>query len=1040
MLVEEIHRYLDQPAEADPWLRSLGIRQLERAHGNLVRIATSGVTLDLMALIADQLTAHLPASSDPDMALNNLDRFFDSVRNPLSLATLFERDSEALPILLQIFATSQHLSDVLILDSESYDLLRITEGQPVAREYLVSELAAEIDMLAGDDPAVAAALRRFKRRETLRIAYGDIIRGQPVSTVTRQISYLADAIVEAAVRGARARINARRSPGQPAARDGELGRFVVLALGKLGGTELNYSSDIDLMFLYEPPRSADPMQQHAASEYYERLVREVVKLLAEATELGAAYRVDLRLRPQGAAGPTAIALDAAFHYYDTTGRTWERQMMVKARPIAGDLDLGRAFLEQLEPWIYRRYLSRADITGIKALKRRIEQRTRREGADSLNVKTGHGGIRDIEFVIQFLQLLNGGDLPALRTGNTLEAILQLEQCGCLTGQERTLLEENYAFLRRIEHRLQIMFDLQTHLLPSDPEEMRKVAIRLGYSDAENSALEQFQSDYANKTEVNRKILDHLLHDAFSDDARTEPESDLVLDPEPGEEQIAEILGRYNFRDVRQAYRNLMELSTEKIRFLSTRRCRHFLAAIAPALLRAIAETPDPDSTLNDLSKVSDSLGGKGVLWELFSFSPPTLKLYVELCSSSQYLSGILTSNPGMLDELLDSLLLDKLPTMEVLRGTLAELCRGAEDIEPALHSFKNAQQMRVGVRDILGKEKIEATTGALSDIAQVCLEQITRREYNRLVARLGRPTVGDEGDDRTDCELIILAMGKFGGRELNYYSDLDLIFLYEADGMTVPLRRSRREETTNNQHFFSELAQRIIKVASQLGPYGRLYEIDPRLRPTGRSGPLATSLAEFSRYFGSEQGQLWERQALCKARVVYGSPRAAELAADAIRQAAFGPEWNAENVASIWQMRKRLEVTATPGNLKRGPGGLVDIEFLVQMLVLKYAAEKPEIALPGTLDALHALQAAGVLTRDDHEYFVTSFRFLRTIQARLRLMSTTARDDLPEEAREIAKLAGLLGYSGREALLDDCRRYTAENRRRTERLFEQAGS
>lgn len=920
MRVEDIHRYLDEPAEAAGWLRSLGIRDVERAHGNLVRIATAGVTLDLLAVVCEQLSEWLPASSDPDMALNNLDRFFASVRNPLSLATLFERDAEALPILLQIFATSQHLSDVLILDSESYDLLRITEGQPVAREYLVAELSAEVDSLAGEEAAVTAALRRFKRRETLRIAYGDIIRGQPVSTVTRQISYLADAIVEAAVRGARQRLASRGGPKF----DVEPGRFVVLALGKLGGTELNYSSDIDVMFLYEPPRGVDAMRQHSVSEYYDRLVREVVKLLTESTELGSAYRVDLRLRPQGNAGPMAVAQDAALHYYDVTGRTWERQALVKARAIAGDIEFGREFLEQLEPWIYRRYLSRADITGIKALKRRIEQRTRRDGADTHNVKTGHGGIRDIEFVIQFLQLLNGGDLPALRTGNTLEAILQLEHCGCLTAQERALLEDNYSFLRKIEHRLQIMFDLQTHLMPNDPDELRKVAIRLGYADGDKqTALAAFEADYKNKTELNRKILDHLLHDAFSDDARTEPESDLVLDPEPAAEQIAEILGRYRFRDVQQAYRNLMELSTEKIRYLSTRRCRHFLAAIAPQLLAAISETPDPDSTLNDLCKVSDSLGGKGVLWELFSFNPPTLKLYVELCSSSQYLSGILTSNPGMLDELLDSLMLDKLPTMEVLRGTLTELCRGAEDIDPSLHSFKNAQQMRVGVRDILGKEKIEATTGALSDIAQVCLEQITRQEHSRLIARLGRPTIGDEGSDRPDCELIILAMGKFGGRELNYYSDLDLIFLYEADGLTASARRSRREETTNNQHFFSELAQRIIKIASQLGPYGRLYEIDPRLRPTGRSGPLSTSLAEFARYFGSEQGQLWERQALCKARVVYGSPRAAELAADAIREAAFAPEWQPEHAESIWQMRKRLEVTATPGNLKRGPGGLV---------------------------------------------------------------------------------------------------------------------
>src|SRR6185369_8926067 len=226
---------------------------------------------------------------------------------------------------------------------------------------------------------------------------------------------------------------------------------------------------------------------------------------------------------------------------------------------------------------------------------------------------------------------------------------------------------------------------------------------------------------------------------------------------PAPDRIREVLGRYRFQDIPQAYRNLMELASEKIRFLSTRRCRHFLAAIAPRLLRAIAKTPDPDFTLVNLSKVSDSLGGKGVLWELFSFNPPTLHLYVELCSSSQYLSNILTSNPGMLDELLDSLLLDKLPTREVLESTLTELCRGAEDIEPALHSFKNAQQLRVGVRDILGKEKIEATNGALTAIAETCLSQITRLEYQRLTEKLGEPMIEEEGRADRVCELVIVA-------------------------------------------------------------------------------------------------------------------------------------------------------------------------------------------------------------------------------------------------------------------------------------------
>ncbi len=544
MQIDQLRSYLDDEAKAASWFRSLGIVDVKRAHANLVNMATVGLTLDLLANLVDQLAEHLPGASDPDRALNNLDRFVAAARSPLSIGSLFERDRQALPSLLQIFATSQHLSDLLIQDNESYDLVRMTEGQPVGREPLVDEVCSEVAALADDPVAVAKALRRIKRRETLRISYGDIVRGQSVDAVTRQISYLADALVEAAVLAARRKVADRR--GAPVTPAGKPARFTVLALGKLGGVELNYSSDIDLVFLYDHGRGASLAAQQHAAEFFERVAREVLRLLTEQTEIGTVYRVDMRLRPDGQNGPIVTSLDSALHYYDVSGRTWERQAYVKARPVAGDRDLGQEFLAQLEPWIYRRYLSRADITGIKALKRRIEQRTKSDGGDSHNVKTGHGGIRDIEFVIQFLQLLNGGDLPSLRTGNTLEAIAQLEACGCLTHQERALLEDSYQFLRKIEHRLQIMFDLQTHVMPREPAELRKVAIRLGYADSPGqTALAAFEADYKNKTELNRKILDHLLHDAFSDDAHTAPESDLVLDPEPPPGRIAEILGATN---------------------------------------------------------------------------------------------------------------------------------------------------------------------------------------------------------------------------------------------------------------------------------------------------------------------------------------------------------------------------------------------------------------------------------------------------------------------------------------------------------------
>ncbi len=1033
MQVEQVVRYLDQPEEAEGWLRGLALEDTGRAHRNLVGIAQAGVTVDLLAIIGSQLAEILPGLSDPDMALNNLERFVKASRSPLSLGSLFERDLTSLPVMLQIFSTSQHLSDLLVRDPESYDLLRITEGQPATREVLVEELCSEVASLT-DDRAIMNALRRCKNRETLRIAYGDIVNAQRLSTITEQISFLADSICEAALQAARRKLETKR--GAPRRPDGEAAKFVVLGMGKLGGTELNYSSDIDLVFLYDQEGKTDGPRSVSNQEFFERLSREFVTLLTDATDLGTAYRVDVRLRPEGNQGPIVNSLETALHYYDIKGRTWERQAYVKARPVAGDLDLGREFLHQLRSWIYRRYLNRADITGIKALKRRIERHAQLEGGDIRNVKTGHGGIRDIEFVIQFLQLLNGGDSPELQTCNTLDAIDRLESDGCLSFQERRILEENYEFLRKIEHRLQIMFDLQTHTLPDDDNELRKVAIRMDFTGTPHlSALDAFKAQFKERTDLNRKILDHLLHDAFGDNEKSELEVDLVLDPDPTDEFMQQVLSKYGFKDVPAAYRNLMALSSENIPFLSTRRCRHFLAAIAPRLLPAIAKTPDPDTTLVNLCRVSESLGGKGVLWELFSFNPPTLKLYVRLCASSPYLSGILTSNPGMIDELMDSLVLDKLPTFKGLETMLADLCRGAENIDPILHSFKNSQHLRVGVRDILGKEDVRRTHAALSDIAEVCLQQVTRIEYERLVERFGEPAIQGGARDGARCELIILALGKLGGREPNYHSDLDIVFLYEADGTTT---HRRSEKTTTNQHFYSQLGQRIIKVFTQLGPYGRLYEIDPRLRPTGKSGMLAVSLDEFSRYFSSGAGQLWERQSLCKARPVYGTSEVRDRAMQVVRSAINARPWQAECAAEIRAMRYRLEENASGKNLKRGTGGTVDIEFAVQMLQLKNAAASPQVLVPGTVDAILALHDAGHLSDEDCEFLTQSYAYLRKVEARLRLMNTTARHDLPEEEHELKKLAFLLGGESPAAVVTETGRYTKENRNHFERLFDAA--
>ena len=1055
-----VRRWLDDPDAAAAWGRAAGLADPQAAHRALIGLAGHGLTFDLLAALAARLAVRLPETPDPDRVLATLERFFCAVRSPLAAAALFERDPHALDTLLEIFAASPYLAEIVIADPHPWEQVRLGRGRPEKREALAAALAAELAVpgqsvpwpsstrqsphpAAADlsrslpgapeppgapaaDPEVAMrALRRFKRRETLRIAYGDIVGGQRLETVTGQISHVADCIVAAALRVAVDRVERQR--GVPRGPDGAPATIAVLALGKLGGCELNYSSDIDLVFVHSADGRVAGPKPCTNQEFFDRVAQETVRLLAEPTDLGACYRVDLRLRPHGTAGHASLALEPMLLYYEQAGRTWERQAWVKARCVAGDAGLGARLLAELEPWVHRRWLSGADISGIKALKRRIEQRSIREGTDAADVKHGRGGIRDVEFTIQFLQLLGGGDAAALRAGNTLEAIRRLAAAGGLTDQEREILERTYTLLRTVEHRLQILYDRQTHVVPADDSELGRLAARMGYGVA---GRERLRRELAEATALNRRILDHLLHDAFPDDAAPEPEVDLVLDPDPAPAFVHEVLARHGFRDVPQAHRGLVALGEEKVRFLSTRRCRHFLAAIAPALLTAIGRTPDPDATLANLGAIADSIGGKGVLWELFSFNPASLDLTVRLCSSSPFLARLLVSNPGMIDELLDSLLVERLPTPAALEASLEELCRGAVDVDAILHAYKASQQLRVGVRDMLGRQDAETTTAALSGIAEALVRVVMRREERLLEDRLGVPPGAAGGP----AAPVVLAMGKFGGREMNYASDVDVIFLYDHDGSVVPPRG--RAGGTSNAHFFGELAQRTMRIFNTFGPQGRLYEMDSRLRPSGKSGPPAVSLDDFARYFAADgPAAIWERQALVKARPVVGPPEAVARVEEIIVAATFARQWTAAEVEAIRRMRYRMEQGARTGNLKRGPGGVVDIEFIVQMLQLVHGGREPAVRAPETLRGLVALHAAGFVTAERFAFLERAYRTLRSIEGRLRLLDAAARHDFPTAPDEQRKLAHLLGYDRPDALVQDVQATTARTRAEFERIF-----
>ena len=1094
MDVSQIQKYLSNPTAAAPWLQGMGLINLDVAHKNLVQLAMVGITVDLVANMAGQLEEILPQCADPDMAFNYLERFVGQARSPLALGALFERDPEALPALMQLFSTSRHLSDIMISDRAVFELVRETKGRPVARERLIETIVGEIDALK-TEANVMKALRRFKRRETLRIAYGDVVSELPFETTAAQISHLADALVEAALIAARRAVVEKC--GEPIGLNHEPAQFVVLALGKLGGQELNYSSDIDLIFLYDQAGRTDHKRSISNHEFFLLLGKELFHYLNTTTELGACYRVDTKLRPEGNSGPLSVGLESALRYYQgNRARTWERQAFIKARACAGDVQMGRKFLDMLTPWIYQNYLTRDDISGIRRLRRRIEKQTKGPGPERWNVKKGPGGIRDIEFTVQFLQLLNGGSLSAIRTGNTLKAIRKLERAGCLSHLESDLLGANYIFLRRAEHLLQIMSDLQKHTLPHDADERRKLALRLGYArnapkderlpqlpkstrsharksladspgslhlgmtpipwkrstltplpKASKNPLATFDADYDNATSVNRQIINHLLYDAFPEKEETAAEVDLVLDPNPEPDTIKDVLGKYPFKDIQRTYKLLMDLATERSFFLSTRRCRLFLAAIAQELLQYLAVTPDPDAALVQLGKVSDSLGGKGLLWELLSFNPPSMKLYVRLCAYAPFLCNMLTSHPGMIDGLMDGLALDRLPSQETLRATLADLCRGASDADVILHSFKNDQQLRVGAMDVLGKGDVRLATGTLSDIAQVCLERVVQDEYPRLVAKLGRPTLKNGPRRGEEAKFAVVAMGKFGGRELNYHSDLDVIFLFEGEGHTVigptSSGHSRGGSGTSNQHFFGELGQKIINAMGRSSEQGRLYEVDARLRPTGRNGPLAMPLEAFDRYFteGEGPGALWERLALSRARTVFADPDMDLMTRASIARAAFGFAWRPEYCSEVREMRDRLEKTAKKkGDFKRGSGGIVDIEFIVQLLQLRHGQDREEIRRQNTLDALERLREDGLIESDDAAFLESSYQFLRKLEGFLRLTNQETTSCLPEDPTELTRLAHLIRLASGGALLVEFDQTRTEVRRRFDRIFAQNGA
>ncbi len=1008
------------------WIDSARFNDAQQAKVDLQSIWDCGATADLLAMLRQRLLVEFQRIVDLDSAVSNLSRFVAANRSPTSLLALFERDPEALPSLLQVFATSQTLANRLIADPSSFDLLRASDGQPAERSFLVDELVAELSTIDRSNRA-ALAIRKFVSQEMVRIAYGEFVRGLAPEKVGRQLAYVADATIEAGLRFVADRLAEHHDP--PQLHDGTTPRVTAIGLGNLGGEELGYASSMQLLFLYDRIESNNPSHR----EYYAAMVRDLIALLSPEQPLAIGLDIDLRMGPKYDVGVNICSVPEAIRIYETSGRTGNRMSFVKARVVAGSTSLGESFLRRLEPWVYRRFLSRSDLAEIRTLRRKLERRAEQQQVVGHDVTRDPGGRDDLEMTVQFLQLLHGGDLTSVRGANTTEAIVALERAGCLTHQEATLLAGNYARLCRLQHQMTIMFDRRGGVLPSDLEQRRRLAWQLGIRVEDGSAgdAEKFDELLEETFRVNRKMINHLMLDAPHDDDAVPPESELLLDPDPDAAFVERTLAAHRFDDPKRAMDDLASLGNETVTFLSPHRCRHFFASLAPALLPEIALTPNPHATLASLVNVADSLGAKATLWELLGSNRPTMQLMVRLCATTPYLSGILIENPGMIDELIDSLLMNRLPSASRLDAHSIELCRGATDIELILHSFKNSSHLMIGVRDMLGKETVEATHASIAATAEACLRRMIDHEQEALAAQYGDP----ESQQGEEAELVTLALGKLGGREPNYHSDLDAIFLYSAEGETKR-RVGGHRVTMTHQHFFNELTQRVVARINHLGTNGRLYELDSRLRPTGEDALKAVSIDEFLKRFQQGTAPLWQRLALCKARAISGSTKRCKTTDAAIARVIQDTTWHPRMATEIREIRARIQLTASQENLKRAEGGTVDVEFIAQMLTLRHAKESPEVIQQGTTSSLTALSEAGYLSEEHAGELIDGYRALRRVEANLRLMNTAARHELPAGDDEMQNLAFLMHESDPSTILAQCQETRINNRRIFNHIFD----
>jgi glutamate-ammonia-ligase adenylyltransferase len=996
-------------------LLHLGIEDQAQALKNLEYLQAS-LGEDACTEVLPLFFSALSRTADPDMTLNNFERFVSGLDDVPAFVSLLRANPAVLTSLLTVFGASGFLSTFLVSHRED-GLSLLGRDDFLAHPAGAPALAERLDALLSDariDQDVFRVLRAFRRQEMLRIGLRDLLGKADLQETVTELSDLAEVCLQKAYHWADGELRKRYGRPIVTQKDGTAlpAGFAVIAMGKLGGRELNFSSDVDLMYVYsadgetEGPAAADGATSNRITnhQYFIKLGEKLSAAIGEKTGDGFVFRVDMRLRPEGQRGPLAQSLGGYEIYYESWGQTWERSALIKARPVAGDESVGREFLERITPFVYRKYLDYSAIAEIRDMKQKINKDVEQKGRTHRDVKLGYGGIREIEFVVQALQLIYAGRDRSLREKNALKALHMLAQKGLITYQERADLSKAYVFLRTVEHRIQILDDLQTQTMPLDDRELRTLARRSGYLQPGHEA-ELLLRDYADHTHKVRSIYNDLF--AFTGEDRTPQTAlhdyDLLLDASITEQESVAAFARFGFRDPGKAYRNLLMLREGPAFVHQTPRSRKLFNDVFPSLFHEIASSPDPDMALNHLESFLAAQGSWESFQSLVRLNPDVVKTLIAVFANSEYLSRMLISRPVLIENLFESRKAFGIGTARVFSQELTALMDKAPGITEkldALRRFKHREEIRLGMADLLADAGHAAVSRDLSKLAEACLAAA--------LALAGAEIGKRYALDGSVTGLAVIGVGKLGGRELTYASDLDILFVFSEERAAPPPAGLTVFE------YFSKIAEKTIAYLSTLTREGYVFRVDTRLRPTGSKGPLVQSLSAVRNYYAA-QAETWERQAMLRAHGVAGDPLVGREFCRAMHGLIYRAVDQASLAKDIRSMRKRMEEevgkeNAGAYNIKQGVGGLVDIEFLVQYLQLFHGSRHAWVRVPGTMNALRALHKERLLAPEDYSFLAQAYRFMRMLESRMRIVTNQATSELARDPEKLRPLARRMGY------------------------------